>query len=242
MTANAVRLSALTARARHWGRASESTIGASNNLVQALLKAGQFEEAASIAAGLPELAAKTFPKGHPARAFCASAAASTLFRVKKYAEAEKHALDAYAANVETYDDLNWMTERSASTLRAIYTDWDGHLEQLKKWNLESARIRLMVATAEEKPSVLKVVREINAGFEVNQVTLDAGVVGLLWQQRDVLAPPDHPRRAAFLANLASVMVERNERTHLDEAVALSKASLEKAHDRAVVERILSGLR
>ena len=228
--------------ARFWGRENEGTIGAKNNLVQALVKAGKLEEAATIAAELPELAAKTFPKGHPGRAFCSASAASVLFRVKKYAEAEKHALDAYTANVETYDDLNWMTERSSTTLRAIYTDWGGHFEQLKKWNLESARIRLMVATAEEKPSVLKVVREINAGFEVNQVTLDAGVVGLLWQQRDVLAPPDHPRRAAFLANLASVMVERNERTHLDEAVALSKASLEKAHDRAVVERILSGLR
>jgi serine/threonine protein kinase len=228
--------------ARYWGRENEGTIGAKNNLVQALVKAGKLEEAAAVAAELPELAAKTFPKGHPGRAFCSATAAGVFFKVKKYPEAEKHALDAYAANVETYDDLNWMTERIVSALRAIYTDWGGHPERLRKWNLESARIRLMVSTADEKASVLKVVKEIGAGFEANGVTLDGGVVGLLWAERDVLAPPDHPRRAAFLANLATVMVERNERTHLDEAMALSRAALEKAHDRAVVERILSSLK
>ncbi|MBS0197337.1 MAG: serine/threonine protein kinase [Planctomycetes bacterium] len=223
-----------------YGPDHESSLSARSNLMNLLSKSGRIDEAAAIATGLPEAAERTFPPGHPARAFSAVSAADAMRQAKRFEEAERYGMKGYEACVATFDDLNWATEQAVKILRMTYADWPGHGEQWKRWALASARIRMMVAKVDELPTTLKLLERVAA--EAKAAGVEAGpqgVLGMMWGEREALAPPKHPRRAAFFANLALAGVSMDQRGHGPEAIDLAAAALPDAHDKAVAEALIA---
>jgi len=223
-----------------WGRDNDHTLAARNNLVSALVNAKLLDEAAAAAVDLPEAAERTFPPGHPARAYLPLTAANAMLSSKRYQEAAKYGLMAHAACLAAFDDVNWTTEKAAETLRRVHTGWKAQPDELRRWALQGARIRLMVANADERPTTLKTISDITADLTEGAITLpDGGLPILLWQNRDTLAPMGHERRAVFMGNLACVMAALNQREHFDDALAAARESLATAKQPAVAQALLA---
>lgn len=100
----------------------------------------------------------------------------------------------------------------------------------------------MVSNVDEAPNSVKLIQvQMAAAKNLGLDGPDADPITRLWSQRDTLAPAGHPRRAAFCGNLALVarMMQRPE--YVQEAIAIVKAELPNAKDRAVAEGILAAL-
>jgi tetratricopeptide (TPR) repeat protein len=221
------------------GPESPASLSAHVNLVKELARAKRFDEAASLAATLPALAEKIFPPGHPNRALVYLAAANALASVKRFGEAEHHGLAAYAAFVAGADDLDWQAERATGVLRTLYGTWPGHFEQWFDMAKRSARVRLMVANVDERATTFNAIRRLDAEFkELKPDRPRHGIAEVIWEARDELAPPGHPRRAAMLANLALVFAKQGRTDRRDQAIELSRQATEHATDRAVVDAII----
>ena len=211
-----------------------------SNLVNAMLDEGEFAEAAVIASDLPAAALRTFPDGHLGRGYCNLTAASAMRKAKRFEEAERYGLAAYAAFVKSFDDVNWATERSVTILWLTYAGWPGHEDQFTKWSLAAARIRLMVANADELPASLKLFEVISRKHKAAGVPLaDGSFLVAIWQQRDLLAPPGHERRAAFFANLALVASALGRQDLRDQSLAIATAATGYAKDVAAVEKLIA---
>jgi serine/threonine protein kinase len=224
-----------------YGRENEYTIASRSNLANTLLSAGNFAEAATVAADLPAAAEKTFPAGHPGRAYCYLTACAATFRAERYDQAEEFGLKAHAAFKAMFDDVNWSTERAADWLRKTYSKMPGHTAQTEQWCLESARIRLMVANAQELKTTLKTLDDV-AIDRTNGGGGDGAITDLIWTKRDELAPPDHPRRALFYANLGYVLRNRQQAERANEALKLAEDSLASAKDPDTVRAVIAEAR
>ena len=222
------------------GPESPGSLSAQLNLVKELVRAKQNDEATTLAASLPALADKIFPQGHPDHAQAYLTAANTLPIARRFEEAEHYGVAAYAAFVAGSDDLNWQAERAAGVLRNIYRVWPGHATQWLEQAKCCLRVRLMVANVDERSTTFDAVRQLDAEFK--GVKLDRpehGIAEMLWNEREELAPPDHPRRAAMLANLALVFAAQHRDDRRDQALELSRQALPQAHDPAVVEALIN---
>lgn len=225
------------------GPDSENTLGAKNTLLNELMKAGLFEEAATLAQGLPETAERICPPGHPARAYTALSAATAMNMAGRFAEAKVLGLKAHQGFVNLNDDLHWTTERAASLLRsnaALSKDAD----ELNRWSLETARIRLMVANADEQATTRALATAIRKDFDIGGLgDKTTTITQRLWSERDQLAPTGHPRRAAFLANLALLLAWEDKGPQVATLITESRQALPQAKDpvkvRAILDRIVS---
>lgn len=217
-------------------------LAAMSNQINLLSKNDKIDQAAALAAELPVAAERTFPPGHVRRGFCYVTAADALRSAKRFEEAEKYARLAVETFTAATDELNWLTEKSISVLGRVYAEWPGHVEQWKQWAVAEARIRLMVSNVDEAANSVKLIQiQTAAAKRFGLVGADGDPITRLWNQRDTLAPPGHPRRAAFCGNLALVarMMQRPE--YVQEAIGIVKAELPNAKDRAVAEGILAAL-
>ncbi len=241
-TANALdRNRQIAARAqKYWGRDNQNTVGARSNLIIALITAKLLDEAAALADDLPETAERTFPPGHPARAYSALTACTVMLRTNRYAESARYGLMAYAAAIAAFDDVNYVTERSVAALRVTYAQWKAQPDELRRWALQSARIRLMVANADERPTTLKAMSGIAADLTGGGIVLpEGGLVELIWENRDILAPAGHERRAVFMANLACVMAATDHREHFEAALDAARESLATAKHLDIAQGLLT---
>jgi serine/threonine protein kinase len=230
----------VTRNERMHGADHPDSITTRSNLVNALVKDGQFAEAAAMAEDLPGAALKAFPEGHPARGYCNLTAASAMVKAKRIEEAERYALAAYENFVKSFDDVNWVTERAVEALRRIYAGWPGQNEQLTKWSLAAARIRLMVATAAELPASVKLFEAITQEHKAAGNPLaDGAFAALLWQHRDELAPPKHERRAAFFANFALLSATLGRPDLRDQSLTLAVEALTYAKDAPAAEALIA---
>jgi len=219
------------------------SIASRNNLVQALLRQGLFAEAAETAEQLPAAAIKVFPPGHPGRAHSHLTAMTAMLRAGRMELAERYGLEAYRLFVESFDELNWLAERSVHQLRFLYATWPGHTAQLARWQLAAVRVRLMVANSDERATTVKLLTELatersKAGQSGNDATA-AGVLAVVWAHTEQLAPPGHERRAAFFANLALAAAAVGDETVRKGSVVKAADALAYAKDRAGVEAILA---
>lgn len=225
------------------GRNSEDTLAAMNNLVNALTNAGETEEAAKVGSGLPKIAETIFPPGHPARSYCYASAANALRAAKRYDEAAPLAIRSYETFVAAFDELNFTAEQSLGLVRLIYVEWPGHAREAGDWSLKVARVRLMVANQDETATTLRAIRDIAAKYRKADSSITAeAFIEQLWEQRETLAPPKHPRRAAYMANLACVAAALGHREHVTELIDLARGALPDAKDDKVVEALIKSVK
>jgi serine/threonine protein kinase len=227
-----------SATERLLGPDSENTLGAKSNLLNELMKAGLFDEAAKLAEGLPETAERICPPGHPVRAYTALSAATAMARAGRFAEAKALGHKAHQNLAALNDDLHWTTERAASLLRSIAA-LAKDADELQRWSMETARIRLMVANADEETSTLALAAAIRKDFGVGGLGgKAASFTDRLWAERNQLAPAGHPRRAAFLANLAVLLASEDKASQVATLITESRQALPEAKDPAIVQAIL----
>ncbi|MCX5689593.1 MAG: serine/threonine-protein kinase [Planctomycetota bacterium] len=205
--------------------------------INLLSKNDKIDQAAALAAELPAAAERAFPPGHVRRGFCYTTAADALRSAKRFEDAEKYALAAVETFTAATDDLNWLTERSVSVLRRVYAEWPGHIDEWKRWSAAEARIRLMVANVDEAPNSVKLIQmQMGVARKLGIEGPDGDPITRLWNQ-----PAGHPRRAAFCGNLAIVARMLNRPEYVQDGIAIMKAELPNAKDRAVAEGILAAL-
>jgi len=222
------------------GRDNELTIAARNNLINELVTAKLLDEASRLATDLPESAQRTFPPGHPTRGYTALTAASVMVATNQFAQAEQYSAMAYDAFLVSFDDVHWTTERALAVSRINYAKWGGHAEQLTNAGLQAARIRLMVANADERATTLKAIQDIAGEWRTGgHAATPQSVVQAIWDQRDTLAPTGHNRRAVFMANLACVMAAIDHREHFQDALAAARESLAAAKHPDVAQALLT---
>ena len=227
------------------GSEHPDALAARNNLVAALRTQGLFAEAADSAEQLPAAAMKAFPPGHPGRGYSHLTAMTAMREAGRMELAERYGLDAYRLLVESFDDLNWVTERSVQLLRALYAGWPGHATELERWQFAAVRVRFMVANADERPTTLKLLTELAAervkAGETGEGTTAVGLVPIVWARAEELAPPGHERRALFFANLALVAAEFGNAEVQNAALVKATEALAYAKDRTTAEAIMAAV-
>ncbi len=227
-----------SATERILGSDSENTLGAKSNLLNELMKAGLFDEAAKLAEGLPETAERICPPGHPARAYTAFSAATAMAKAGRFAEGKALGLKAHQNFAAMNDDLHWTTERAASLLRSIAA-LAKDADELQRWSMETARIRLMVANADEQATTLALAAAIRKDFGVGGLGDRAATfTDRVWTERNELAPAGHPRSAAFCANLALLLASEGKGPQVATLIEEARQALPGAKDPAVVQAIL----
>ncbi len=222
------------------GLETEMGVMARNNLLNALSDSGKLDEAAALAVDLPAAAERVFPPGHSHRAHVYFSVSNVFLILKRFQEAERYALLAHATFVTAIGDPSWPVELAVEHVRKVYFKWPGHSAQLLEWSLRRMQARMMVSHPDELGTALKALegtsRQCAAGG--NKLT-DQGLLTPLWQERDRLVPPGHPRRAAFLANF-SLMCDAVEGCDLKkEAADLAVAALPDAKpDHDIAEQLV----
>jgi serine/threonine protein kinase len=223
------------------GPAAPSSLAARNNLVNALLAAQRWPEAAELAAPLPDLLARTLPPGDQSIIFGCLTTAAAMVRADRFPDAERHALRAHQLALAGFDDLHWVTEKAVTTLRHIYARWPDRRENLWSWQQQALRIRLMVATPAEHDASVNLLREVVTLQAAARADLTAPeVLSRLWLERDRLAPPGgeggagHARRAVFLANFARLAAQADPAA-AQEALRLARVDAGSAADPAAAQ-------
>jgi len=192
---------------------------------------------------LPAAAMKAFPAGHPGRGYSHLSAMSAMMKAGRMELAERYGLEAYRLMVESFDDLNWATERSVGMLRILYGQWPRHAAELERWQLAAARVRFMVASAGEQATTMKLLTElaaerVKAGRTGDDATA-AGVLAVVWSRGQELAPPGHERRAAFFANVALASGALGRTELRDQSLAVATEAIAYARDVAVAEAVIA---
>ncbi|MBU6412299.1 MAG: serine/threonine-protein kinase [Planctomycetes bacterium] len=225
------------------GMVHEQTVAAKSNLVAELLRANRTEEAAELAATLPELAERTFPAGHPGRGYSSLSAAAALSKAGRFEEAERIGLKAYEAFCAAFDEFNWATDQSMRLIRNNYARWPGHIPQLQQWTIRRARLHLMTTKAAELDGTVQTLQRLNRDFAPvdSSLTIDV-MLDRLWNERDQLAPANHPRRAVFCAAIAALNTKLGRAQSVQDGIACAEASLQHATDRSIAEGLIAAAR
>lgn len=222
-----------------FGPSHESSIAASSNLVVELLTASKADEAAALGLEIAALAEKTFAPGHPAIGYCAMTAASALRLAGRFEEAEQLALKGHDAFVKAFDEYNWSTDRAIMLIRELYAKWPGHNDQLLDWTIRNARLHLMVTKADQLDGTIKSLEKIGNQFPASGLVLTpTQLLQLLWDQRDRHAPPDHPRRALFLAAIAAISSRIDPAPYIPEALTLAQQALPASNNPAAAQGLI----
>lgn len=224
---------------KEMGPDSEMAIVSRSNLINALSNAGKSEEAASVAEGLPESAERTLAPGHPSRGYVYLSSADALMATGQFARAEGLLLKAYDVFSAASGELGWPTEQAMEAIRRLYARWPGHGEKLPEWCVKGARVRMMMANLDERKTTLRTIQIM--GSQCMRAKVDFGQDGLLgtiWNRRDELAPPKHPRRAAMLANFALVCAAVGETQLVKPLAEMAEAALADATEQPEVAKAL----
>jgi tetratricopeptide (TPR) repeat protein len=215
------------------GPENPEAIAARSNLVNALVNSGEFNEAAEIAEKLPALAMRTFPPGHPARAYSHLAALSAMMKAGRREEAERVGLKAHELSIESLGEFSWVTERTIQLMRNLYMGWPEHEQQLWEWQLLAIRLRLTVAKPDEHVASMKLFRDVVAEQRRQGVEMPIEIVmRQMWDRRDEVAPRGKGHRAVLLANASRVAAELGGKNIAAAALKLAKESLADATDAA----------
>lgn len=221
------------------GASSEETLAARNNLVMELVSAKQVEEAAELGSTLPAMAEKILAPGHPVHGYCAMTASAALRLAGRFEEAERFALQSHEAMVRAFDEYNWTTDRAMTMVCHVYATWPGHGAQLRDWMLRQARLHLMASRADQLDGTITSLERICGQFpQAEFVAPPPDLLALLWDERERLAPADHPRRAVFLAALAAIGQRLGPADYAARAIELAKQALPRAEDVAVAGALI----
>lgn len=218
------------------GPATPEALAARNNLINVLLAAQRWAEAADVAGPLPDLLVRTFPPGDQSIIFGCLTAAAAMLRVERFADAERLALQTHQLAVTGFDDLHWFTEQATTALRHICARWPDRRENLWSWQQQGLRIRLMVATPDEREATANLLGEVlTLQRQAGQELTGPDVVRRLWELRDQIAPQGHGRRAVFFANLAALAAEQPLPSIAAEALDFARQSAPSAADPAAAQ-------
>lgn len=222
------------------GPAHEDSLTAASNLVNELIVAKQYDKAAELGATLPARAAQTLAPGHPGHGYVAITASAALMRAGRFEESERFALQAYDAMVAAFGEFNWATDASVVHVRNLYALWPGHTEQLRQWTLRNARLHLMGTSADQLEETRKALERICGQFHRPEFTVGpAQLLKLVWDDRDRLAPPGHPRRAVFLAAMAALSKRFGSAVDVTEAIALAQEAMKTSDSSAAAQGLLN---
>ncbi|MFO0785858.1 MAG: serine/threonine-protein kinase [Phycisphaerales bacterium] len=225
------------------GPAHEDSLAATSNLVNALIVAKQFDKAADVGATLPAMAEKILAPGHPGRGYCAMTASAALMRAGRFEESERFALQAYSAMVAAFGEFNWATDASVVHVRNVYSLWPGHSAQQRDWTLRNARLHLMGTSADQLEETVKALERICGQFQRPELTVSpAQLLKLVWEDRDRLAPPGHPRRAVFLAAVVAISERLGPADYVPEAISLAQEAMKTSDHPAVAQGLLDAAR
>ena len=192
----------------------------------------EYREAAEMAVDLVAAAEKVFAPGHVNRGYAYATTANALQRAGRYEEAEKYALQGLEIVEKAMGDSSWAAEQSIEVVRRVYAAWPGHQEQLRVWSLRTLRCRMMRAHADELNTTLKLIQGLTVQCLQAKVDLvsNGALQEMLWRERDTLAPPGHPRRAAYLGNYALMCDAIEGCDHARESLALAEEALKDAKE------------
>lgn len=224
------------------GPMHEDSLAATSNLVNELIVAKQFDRAADVGATLPAMAEKILAPGHPGHGYCAMTASAALMRAGRFEESERFALQAYNAMVTAFGEFNWATDASVVHVRNVYALWPGHTAQQRDWTLRNARLHLMGTSADQLEETAKALERICGQFQRPEFTVSpAQLLKLVWEDRDRLAPPGHPRRAVFLAAVAAISKRLGSVDHVPEATAQAHEALKTSDNPAAAQGLLDAV-
>jgi tetratricopeptide (TPR) repeat protein len=215
------------------------SLAAKSNLVNELTQAKRIDEAAELGSTLPALAEKLLAPGHPGRAYCAASASAALRAAGRFEESERFALQAYDAMVAAFDEYNWATDSMIVLVRNLYAEWPGHTDQLRDWTLRHARLHLMTASADQLGGTIKSLGRICGQFARPGFTVKpAQLLKLVWDDRDQLAPPGHPRRAVFLAAVATISERLGSTEYVPQAISLAREALPSSDNPTAAQTLI----
>ncbi len=225
-------------------QAAESEIGvvARNNAVNALFECGKYAEAEAMSQELVAAAEKVFPPEHVSRGFVYSTTSNVLLKSGKFEDAERHALRGHQIIAKAMGEASWAAERSMEMPRRVYANWPGHQEQLRVWCLRMMACRMMIAHADELDTTLRTLQELTTQCLRAKVDLRSGsaLQDMLWEERDTLAPPGHPRRAMYLGNYALMCDSIEGCGNARESLKLAEEALKDVRDeRDVAEDLVA---
>ncbi|MBS0187452.1 MAG: serine/threonine protein kinase [Planctomycetes bacterium] len=211
------------------GAASGAAISARVNFAMMLVQDKRFDEATAMVLAIYPAAEKLFPPESPDRGYAYQSTGYILAHSARYEESERYLKKAIAIFDKIFPEFNWTSEQLITNMRGLYSRWPGHEAELREWGYEAIKARLMLARAHEAgnlPVVLDAVRKqlgsIGASFD------DAAAADVMWERRDLFAPPGHRRRAAYLANYVRLAKIAKQPGHMGEALGLAEESLSYA--------------
>jgi serine/threonine protein kinase len=215
------------------------SLAAKSNLVNELTQAKRIDEAAELGSTLPALAEKLLAPGHPGRAYCAASASAALRAAGRFEESERFALQAYDAMVAAFDEYNWATDSMIVIVRNLYAEWPGHTDQLREWTMRQARLHLMTTSADQLGGTIKSLERICGQFRRPEFTATpAQLLKLAWDDRDQLAPPGHPRRAVFLAAVATISERLGSTEYVPQAISLAREALPSSDNPTAAQTLI----
>ncbi|HLP85894.1 MAG TPA: serine/threonine-protein kinase [Phycisphaerales bacterium] len=186
----------------YYGADHPQMLAASTNLMVCLVKLKRYDEAMRFAPDTLRRAEETFGPNHPSLAYTLLSVAGVYGNggdKPQSVAAYKRARDIF---VSTFDDYRYEVERSVSGLLrecAGMGDQDGAMT----WSDDIIRIRFGVANKDERDGLkkrleLNVQQLARAGVKITSHDLLTRTI----ERADLMTPPQHPRRARTLANLA----------------------------------------
>jgi eukaryotic-like serine/threonine-protein kinase len=110
----------LALRAAKFGEEHSNTVISMNNLAGTLREAGKLDEALALYEKAVSITDRTLPAGHYFNALFRSNLGLTLFRLKRYADAEPTLVEAHDALVKAFGPASPQSRQCAGTLADLY--------------------------------------------------------------------------------------------------------------------------
>ncbi|MBS0196677.1 MAG: serine/threonine protein kinase [Planctomycetes bacterium] len=221
------------------GPDNPTTINTRSNLLIRLNAAGKAAEAVAIAAELPASAERTFAPGHPMRGHVYRNSAESYRIAGQFEQAERLALMANDIFSQLQPEQLPEQEVCMAQMRAIYSQWPGHQDQLQSWSVNSIGARLKMALPGRWFTVRNTLQKVISDLATGGIQMtDCDLLASVWDSRDTFAPPGNKRRAMFFANFARAAAAAGDLSHHQEALAMAQAALSDAEKPNVVSRMI----
>ncbi len=221
------------------GPDNPTTINTRSNLLIRLNAEGKAAEAVAIAAELPAAAERTFAPSHPMRGHVYRNSAESYRIAGRFEEAERLALMANDIFLQMQPEHLPEQEVSMAQMRAIYSQWPGHQEQLQSWSVKSIGARLKMALPGRWSTVRITLQKVTSDLSAGGIKMtDRDLLASVWDARDALAPLGNKRRAMFFANFARAAAAAGDLSHHQEALTLAEAALPDSEKPTLVSRMI----